>query len=346
MIDELAIRRAIEAIADEARPSDRIRATLDRRVHRHRQRRLVLRLAGVGAAGAVVGLAGVRIPNLFEDDHRFPQVVGGPGGGWLEAPLRWRPAWLPTGYGQSILSAVIAGDAADVVSRTWADPASAKDGVAPTIALTVGWSDLYAGQPAVSHTTTVQINGVQGTLTEHTSQGSGNTRLQWQPPGEAKLTLSVDSHRDPDQRRDVALRVARSLVPDPSSLPIGPRLGWLPADLATTPWMLTITYEAVNWCQSLAIRLPDGTELDISMGPAVRLDTLPTDATKRISVHGVDARYATPDPDQLELTMPDGVKVWMQLDRRHADTTPDDLVKIAEQLDVGPWPDMNWVGTR
>jgi hypothetical protein len=65
-----------------------------------------------------------------------------------------------------------------------------------------------------------------------------------------------------------------------------------------------------------------------------------------ITVRGMAARYAPADPDRLAFTTPDGVRVWMQLDRRHADPTPDDLIHIAEQLDLGPWPDMSWVGTR
>ena len=75
MIDEAAIRAAIEAIADEARPATGIRATLDRRVRRYRQRRLVLRVAGVGVAGAVAGLAGLRLSGPHEDNR----VIGGPG---------------------------------------------------------------------------------------------------------------------------------------------------------------------------------------------------------------------------------------------------------------------------
>jgi hypothetical protein len=94
----------------------------------------------------------------------------------------------------------------------------------------------------------------------------------------------------------------------------------------------------------IVIRLPDTTELDINMGPSVDLN-LPPDA-RPIKVQGVDARHATTDPDQLGFTTPDGVRVWLQLDRRHADPTPDDLVRIANQLDLGPWPDMSWVGTR
>jgi hypothetical protein len=336
MIDDAAIRAAIEAIADEARPATRIRALLDRRVRRYRQRRLVLRLAGVGAAGAVAGLTGLRLSGPSEDNR----VIGGPGGGWLEAPFRWRPGWLPAGYGAAALCAEIAGDTAPVVSRTWTDPSSAEQGIAPAISLTVGWSGIYAGQQAITHNATVQIKGVSGTLTET----DGGTMIQWQPPGEPQLTVSVDDHRGPDDRRTVALRIARSVVLDAATLPIGPRLGWLPADLAPAPWMFTVTYEARRWLQNIVLRLADGTELDINMGPGVSID-LPADA-KLITVHGVPARYATADPEQLAFTTLDGVKVWLQLDRRHADPTPDDLVGIAEHLDLGPWPNMTWVGTR
>jgi hypothetical protein len=336
MIDEAAIRAAIEAIADEARPATRIRATLDRRVRRYRQRRLVLRLAGVGAAGAVAGLAGLRLLGPSEDNR----IIGGPGGGWLRAPLRWRPGWLPAGYGAALLCAEVAGDTAPVVSRTWTDPASAQQDIAPTISLTVGWSGLYAGRQAITHTATVQIKGVPGMLTEM----DGSTNVQWQPPGEPKLTVSVDDNHTPDDRRTVALRIARSVVPDAASLPIGPRFGWLPADLAPAPWMFTVTYEARRWLQSIVLRLADGTELDINMGPGVSID-LPADA-KRITVHGLPARHTTADLEQIAFTTPDGVNVWLQLDRRHADPAPDDLVNIAEHLDLGPWPDMTWVGTR
>lgn len=335
MIDELAIRTAIEAIADEARPGTRIKADLHRRIRRYRQRRLILRVAGVGA---VTGIAGVWASELLRDDRRFPHIIGGPGGGWLAAPVRFRPGWLPTGYGAATLGAVVAGDTATVVERTWADPTSATNDVS----LTVGWSDVYPGNQAPSHTTSVNVNGVAGTLTEYPN---GSTNVQWQPPGEPKLTVSVSSNHGPDDRRTVALRIARSLVPDTATLDVGPRLGWLPPDLATTPWMFSVTYDDTSWTQLIAIRLHDGSELDIDIGPTVVTPDLPPDA-KRVTVHGVEARYATPDPDRLTYTTPDGVKVWLQLDRRHAPTGPDDLVRIADQLDLGPRPDMSWVGSR
>src|SRR5262249_46581694 len=135
-----------------------------------------------------------------------------------------------------------------------------------------------------------------------------------------------------------------SLVRDEATPSIGPRLGWLPADLAAAPWMFVVTYDDTSWTQSIVMRLPDGSELDINMGSTIGLD-LPASA-KQIKVRGIDARYAASDLDWIAFTVPGGVKVGLQLDRRHAATAPDDLVRIAEQLDLGPWPDMSWVGTR
>ncbi|HZM79419.1 MAG TPA: hypothetical protein VFC19_27120 [Candidatus Limnocylindrales bacterium] len=101
MIDNEAIRDALRVIAADAPSTRDVLAGLAERQRLHRQRRLLVTVAGVGAAAATAGLAGLSVRQLLASDDAFPSIVGGPGGGWLQVPLRHRPTWLPGGYGQA-----------------------------------------------------------------------------------------------------------------------------------------------------------------------------------------------------------------------------------------------------
>src|SRR5581483_10568511 len=118
-----AVRAAIEAIADGAHPPQRVRAALDARTRHHRQRRLVLRAAGAAAGVTVAGAGGFAVYRLARPERTaFPEIAGGPGGGWLQVALRWRPGWLPDGYGATTLGAVVDGTSVAEVERIWTRP--------------------------------------------------------------------------------------------------------------------------------------------------------------------------------------------------------------------------------
>jgi hypothetical protein len=336
MIDAEAIRGALAALADEAPPADRVRATLAGRARRHRQRRLVLRLAGAGTLAATTGVVAAGAWRLTRpSESEFPVLDGGPGGGWLEVPLRFRPSWLPHRYGEAARTVVVDGDGAPVVSRDWQRGAAGGG-----ISLLVGWhASLDPNRPS-GQQSTVDINGVAGQLVRVGGQGV-STYLSWQPPGQPQLMVSVLTEDGASTQRDVAIRVARSVRPDPASTWVGPRFGWRPPDLATVPWQLRHGFDGANWVQDVTVNGPGGQQLIISMGPGLAHRFENTMASEPIQIRGWSGRLV-PENGQLFLTMPDGVEVFVQLDSESGD----EMVRIMEEFDFGPWPDMRWVGGR
>ncbi len=355
MIDREAIRDAFAAIADEAPSPQRIQATLAARTRQHRQRRIVLRVAGIGVAAATVGATGVEVWRLLQQPEAgFPAMAGGPGGGWLDVPLRYRPTWLPRGYGQANRTVLVADDQAAAVSLDWRPDGSASDGLTPTVGLTIGWHDaLEPNRPTGRRTENVDVNGVVGQLILTDGEPS-SPYVIWQPPGQPQLIVSVMTRDDLDEQRAIALRVARSVQPDQRHTSVGPRFGWLPADLAAAPWMFVLGHDDATWVQTLSTRgANDHRQLDVSIGPDVHKDNFIRDQAQPIQVRGFDG-WQVPDNGQLFLTLSDGVEVSLQLlspasedgmSGPNPNTVPD-LVRIVEELDFGPWPDMTWVGIK
>jgi hypothetical protein len=336
MIDAEVIRGAFAALADEAPSSDRIRATLAARARRYRQRRLVLRLAGGGALAATTGVAAAGAWRLTRSsDPGFPVLDGGPGGGWLRVPLQFRPAWLPHRFGESARTVVVDGERAPVVSRDW--QRSTADG---GIGLLVGWHPSLDRDRPSGPTTTVDVNGVPGQLVRVDGHQLG-TYLTWQPPGRQQLLVSVLTPDGADAQRDIAVRVARSVRPDPAVTWVGPRFGWLPPEIASVPWSLRHGYEGTHWRQEALVNGPDGQQLIVSMGTAGAHrseNTLPVEPIRIREWSG----WRVPENGQLFLTLPDGVEIFAQW----GDASGDELTRIMEEIDFGPWPDMSWVGGR
>ncbi|MEV0728074.1 hypothetical protein [Polymorphospora sp. NPDC050346] len=356
MIDSAAIREALTAIADEAPGPERIRANLTGRTRRHRQRRLVLRLAGTGVATAAVGLGGLGTVRLLDRPRTgFPEISDGPGGGWLEVPLRQHPTWLPPGHGQSQLRVLVSGKEAPVVARQWERPGTA-DARTPIVALTVGWHESLDADRPTGRTQDVDVAGVAGQLVRgpEIPDAAPDVHVIWQPPGEPQLILTVLGDDTVEQRANVALRVARSTRPDPRHIRLGPRPGWLPIGLAGRPWQLFVNYEGADWRQLVSVTGGDGRQLMVLSGPGAHAGLLNQQAARPVRVLGSDG-WHVPDNGHLFFTLPDGVAVFVGLDAPIAaeptggdpETVPlAELVRIAEEFDFGPWPDMSWVGSR
>ncbi|SCF35439.1 hypothetical protein GA0074695_5981 [Micromonospora viridifaciens] len=350
MNDREAIRDAFAAIADEAPSPERIQATLAARTRQHRQRRIVLRVAGMGVAAATVGVTGAEVWRLLQQpEAHFPVMGGGPGGGWLDVPLRYRPTWLPRGYGQADRSVIVVDDQAAVVALDWRPGASASDGLTPTVGLTIGWHDvLEPNRPTGRRTENVDVNGVAGQLIQTDGEPS-SPYVIWQPPGQPQLIVSAMTHGDLDEQRAIALRVARSVQPDQRHISVGPRFGWLPADLAAVPWRFDLGHDGATWVQSLSTIPADGRRhLGVSIGPDVHKDNFIRDQAQPIQVRGFHG-WQVPDNGQLFLTLSDGVEVYLQLLSPASGPSPNtvpELVRIVEEFDFGPWPDMAWVGTK
>jgi hypothetical protein len=351
MIDAEAIRAAFAAIADETVSPERVRATLAARARRHRQRRIVLRTAGAGAAAAIAGTVGLdvwRRSGSVQDG--FPQLAGGPGGGWLEVPLRYRPTWLPTGYGQAGIDLIVADQQAAAVARTWQPAGPPGSGLTPSVRLTVGWHDRLP-QPR-GRADNVAVNGVDGEVVQSDST-EALTSVRWQPPGQPPLMVTVLREGEPDRRRDDALRVARSLRSTTGRVWVGPRFGWLPPEFAAVPWTFVVGFDSA-WQESVAVYTEERA-LVVCIGPEAHKGLFDRAAAEPIRVRGLDGWKNQPN-GQLFVTLPDGIEVFLQFDpgAPQGSSSPDapradpipDLVRIVEAFDFGPWPDMSWVGTR
>ncbi|GAA2615282.1 hypothetical protein GCM10010399_52800 [Dactylosporangium fulvum] len=336
MSDADVIRAAIEAIADDAHSPQHIRAALDARSRHHRQRRLLLRVAGATASAGVAGAGGFAAYRLARPDvTAFPEIAGGPGGGWLQAAPRWRPGWLPDGFGLTELGVVVDGSGAIVVGRTWRRPQREGEPRSPSVSVTTGWLEPYSAKSTEAGADGVDINGTPGRLTTYTPDGGAS--VVWQPAGEPRLEVGV-SFNDVERARSVALRVARSLRRDPGTFTIGPRPGWLPEPLADQPWLYTLLAADGTWLQSVLIRTTSA-EVSLNAGPAVE-SPLGTEDTEEFMIRQARARRSTR-----------GTELFAeQLDDRnvfaYASVEGIDLTRIVEDFDLGPAPDMTWYGSR
>ncbi|MCG5445549.1 DUF4367 domain-containing protein [Micromonospora sp. NIE79] len=361
MIDREEIRAAFSTIADDAPSPERIRTNLVSLARRHRQRRVILRVAGVGVAATTVGVVGASAWRLSQNaESEFPALSGGLGGGWLEVPLRYRPTWLPHGYGQTGRTVVVVGDEAPVVSLDWQQAISAQDGNSPIISLMIGSHESLDADRPEGRTETVDVNGIPAQLVQSDRFGNG-TYVIWQSPGQPQLIVTVLNKDELDEQRALALRVARSVRPDQQRTYVGPRFGWLPTDLNATPWRLSQGYEGQHWIQDVSATGTGGRQLQILMGPDVHTKLANWDAgAQPVQLNGSDARYV-PEKGQLFLTLADGIQVFIGLDEASGQNSqpggdpspikgpakvPPELARIMESFEYGPWPDMTWIGKR
>jgi hypothetical protein len=329
-----AVRAAIAAIADEAHPAARIRATLDAHLRRHRQRRLVLRTAGALAVVTAAGSGGLAAYRLARpDESEFPQIPGGPGGGWLTAGLGWRPAWLPAGYGRTALDTVVDGSRIVATEHVWSRPQRPGELSDAFVSVTAGWSDTYAGSPETARTDRVDIGSLSAQMLTYTDDGG--VLLTWQPATGPRLSVSAGS-RDAERDRNLAVRIAKSLRPDTATFAVGPRPGWLPETFADQPWMYTLRAQGLAWMQNLSVRY--GTN-ELSMTIAPQLQPYFDLTTGR----SIDIGGATAWLDQ------GGSELFAKgLGGRDVQLSGDatDLARVVREFDFGPMPDMSWYGTR
>lgn len=329
------IRAALAELADEAPAPDGVRRRFVAHQRRHRQRRLVLRAAGAGVVAAGLGAGAYR----YATRPAFPRIAGGPGGGWLEAPVRYRPAWLPSGFGEWMRTVVIDGERAAAVALQWQRPDA--DPVGDTIELLVGRDETWDGGVERGPSRPTEVNGVPAQLVEPAGDQQV-TSLTWQPPGAPRLSVNVLDRRGPGWQQDAVRRVAGSVRPSDDTIAVGPRFGWVPAD---GPWMFNVRAERDSWVQSLG-STGDGPHVAVQFGPRLtaRLDN--SMLTEPVSVGDHDADFVV-QGSQLFVTLADGTEVVFALEGDRPDPSARTvLLRAARAFEYGPWPDMSWVGQR
>jgi hypothetical protein len=166
--------------------------------------------------------------------------------------------------------------------------------------------------------------------------------LIWQPAGQPRLSVSVGlDDGDAERERDIAVRVARSLRPDPGTFAVGQRPGSLPGVFAGRPWLYTLSANGAMWTQSVDVRNGDA-NLGVWAAPDVR-PLFDTATAQPLDIDGAQAWLDTQDHGLSALFVE-------QLDNRdvQVSTAVDDvdLPQIVRGFDLGPVPDMTWYGSR
>ncbi|MBO0869361.1 MAG: hypothetical protein J2P15_12420, partial [Micromonosporaceae bacterium] len=229
MVEDL-IRAAQENMAARAADPDRVRRALPARISRRARTR---RYGGLGVtAAAVAAAAAVAVPVLVLPGAAPPEGTppGSPPSDALSAPLLFRPGWLPPGLAEwSRIVSPAWEDGDQCVVRTWsAKPASPAEadrvtgeivktvaGIqAPFLTLQVcpGGADTSVGTP-------VAIGGWAG----HLIRVRSAVGILWSGAGGLAFDVTEAGLSEQD-----ALRFARSVRPDPSTMALPLSFGWLP----------------------------------------------------------------------------------------------------------------------
>ncbi|MEV6926715.1 hypothetical protein AB0M46_19730 [Dactylosporangium sp. NPDC051485] len=314
------LKAAFATIAEEAPDVGGVTAALAERRRVASQRRMVLRLAGAGAAAVAIGggvatyerLAGRR-PVLPEAEQPGDAVA-----------LHTRPAWLPDGYTPSQL-VVAVGDANSpeelrqlYTARAWSDG----DGGTVTLAELTA-----AGFTPPANATTVDVGGVSAVLVA----GPSGTELTWRPSGGPMVRLQArrGGSGDPEVDRPLALRIAQRLTLSPARVVV-PRLGWLPPGVDGSAWGDMYVPDGY-WYAGPADR---AFTTMVDLGPT-GLDTHADPIARTVQVRGRDG-YVTRS-GALVIHLADGR--WLRVYETNKDAPPlsfDTARALAEGLRLAP----------
>jgi hypothetical protein len=159
------------------------------------------------------------------------------------------------------------------------------------------------------------------------------------------------------------LRIARSVQPDPGQVAVPVRFGWLPAGMApklaqfagdsADRWQLELTAHGKNPAASPPPASEKGGR-DPDRGIYVRLGrtTDAPDGGESITVAGRPARLVVrpiegPQPVPMEharlvVELASGLKLTVF--SVFPDVSRDDLIATAAAIEIGPTPDLSWLG--
>ncbi len=337
-IDDEQIRAAFDLAAERAagpEPVERIRAQLARASARTRQRRLLVLTGATAGAAAAATAVGVPLA-LDRRDSRLAVPVASPPAKNPRTPVPFRLGWLPDGFVEHHRYAQPWGP--DSWSRGW----RLAGDVYPNV-YAAGVNLMTRPVPMQDHTQwpTVTVNGVTGRL--HLDDGQNQLNLLvW--PLDGRL-LTVQTQGPLPHSRELLVRLAESVIPDPAAaieLPMRPaqELGVTSASVgrAGPTWRGQAVYAGdaftVTFATSLAGLpvLPDG--------PAVR--TLPlrrgTARTNLPATGNARPRLLLQFTERADLAFS------VETPARGGTVAVEDVVRFAEELVVGPTPDMSWYG--
>ncbi|PPK69882.1 hypothetical protein V5P93_006479 [Actinokineospora auranticolor] len=302
---EELVRDAVIEHADRAPDPE---ATV-RRVLRVRRRRPVL--VAASALVVVTLVVGALAWRAAGGARTSVDLAAPPGRGWA---VSWGLAWLPSGFVEDNRSVTVDGR---TVSRNW-----------------------VSGEARLS----LRVSVVDGTETDHVEPGSddqvdvnGRPGLRDGDDTRAKVVWFHDattrfevlaSHLE--RPRDVVVRVARSVVPQPQDpLVVAAEFGTLPAGAG--PVALGVGRTSAGPSTFLTAVLPGDGFLDVELTPAK-----PDLDGERVLVLGVPGTYSK---EKGTLTVPANGR-WLEVYAEGEISLPD-LVAVAETVRIAP-ADARW----
>ena len=369
------LRQALRQQAERAVDPDRVRAALPARAARRIRRRYGSLAGGLVAAAALTAFA---VPVLSLDDAGSGRgadgiAAPGPPPASASAPtapgmpdavaMRYKPTWLPAGLRERARQlAVGPGNPYDGPVRIWkraGAPAGFDTGGSRLEFAAIGLKD--GNDQFGDEGTAVDINGRPGRLAGADSS-DGKAYVHWLIDPQ---TVVFIHNVGLDLTRDDLLRIARSVRPDPATVAMPLRFGWLPDGMApfsarfagdsATDWQLEVSAlrppdadpvpptdkaskegmdSGERWIYARLGRgtdAPDGGESIVVGGRPARVVARPIGN----GVPGEQAYVVVPLESGLTLTVFSIVP----------DVSRADLEKVAAAVQVGAVPDLSWLGT-
>ncbi|HEX8631106.1 MAG TPA: hypothetical protein VF755_23355 [Catenuloplanes sp.] len=318
------IRAAQQHQADRAVHPGRIQGALPARSARAVRHRRYGRLATTAAAVAVAAAVTVPVLALRVSSDTATSLPAAPTAAASTAPdapqttglsgdvgpipLLYRPTWLPAGYTERIRRLPLGSDRdKDVaaVQRFWTAGSVGTDGNGGAAGLSLDVRRATeATDPSTEDGEQVDVNGRPGVYLGV----DGKSYLRWRPDHDT--VLSVAAHRPGLSRSDL-LRVARSVRPDPATMVLPLRLGWLPDGLpsghaevsgdAPNVWFGQISAQGLspNAARDGKTAKLGGRSISVAAGPS----TIAPGGGQRLTVAGRPARLVERDAGSGSTTM-------------------------------------------
>jgi hypothetical protein len=362
MVTDEMIRAALERIAERAPDGVGLRAGLAGRARLRRQRRTIV-LAG-GAAAATVA-AGVPAATLWPRRKAPAVAPSEPAQPPNRIPLRWRPAWLPDGLVELRRSASFDDEVTEWL-RGWG-PHPTYDRGRKGLPAVVLWMARDRDLPKIGRP--VSINGGPGRI--HNDAGAPECGVLWLGAPGQLLTVSVTKMPPTGDPEEIGLRVARSVVADPLAVcEVTVAFGWLPPGYGDTQQTFDLGVSVkpgepvtpAARVESVFLRPANAAPAALAT-LTIGVDRPRPEGAQDVTVRGRPGWLVWNEQDEsvVYVRLDDGrplvltvevaqihgaVHMPLPSDRNRRAWTRDELLRVVDEIRLGPVPDLSWVGRR
>jgi hypothetical protein len=265
--------------------------------------------------------------------------------------LPWRPTWVPEGLVERYRSAGFEGDATTDWLRQWGpSPGSAADQAGlPAVSLRMARRD---DLPKAGRR--VSVNGQPAYV--YNEAGGPECGVTWLAAPHQLLTASVTKMSLTGDPEEVALRVARSVAADPAAaLEVSVGFGWLPTG-----------FRGDKHTFALGVSVDRGA----TVSPKSRVENVLTHGRAGSAFLTIGGHQSRPDgaepatvrdrpgwvasrelvDGEVYVALADGRPFGLAVQAGSRPKSPlwtrADLVRIADEVRLGPTPDLSWIGRR